>query len=103
MIISSQRYIDQSIVDDKIESLTGQTKIALPIMYAGDYDGDSVYVLLNGHHTAAAARELGIEIEYVPQERREWNWDPEWSIEDALENNWIDSDWYNFETGELAF
>lgn len=51
----------------------------------------------DGHHTMAAARELGIEIRFV------FSADPEGlSGEVALDARWNDGDWYDVETSDPA-
>lgn len=102
-VISSQRYLDYDKVDHKIGELSGKEKVTLPVVRAGEYEGQDLFILVDGHHTAAAARELNIPIEYQAQDPSIWNFDEQWSLEDALESNWMDSEWYYFEDGGLVF
>lgn len=67
--ISGQHYVDWEIVERKMEALKGKDKVIIPFYLAGiveDDDGgsDEYAVQADGHHTLAAARELGLEIEY---------------------------------------
>lgn len=85
-IISSQRYTNSEIVSEKMAELEGSKSVTLPVVEVGF---DDLFVLIDGHHRLAAARELGIEIKFevvVDSERR--------SGEDLLEQTWIDSNWY---------
>ena len=103
MIISSQRYLDYGRVDSKIEEISGRDSVTLRIVLAGEIDGEAAYVLIDGHHTGEAARELGIEINFEEVSRNDAGYDERWTMGEMLENLWIDSDWYNYETGELVF
>ena len=94
-IISSQRYLDSKIVESKIEELNGVTEITLPTWDVKDYD---CAVLFNGHHTLAAANELGVSVKFVVIDHPEGL-----TGDNLLEQAWMDSDWYDVETGRLAF
>ena len=67
-IISSQRFINYDIVDEKIKEIADSKEITLTVYDVGeetlDLDGQRVYVLHDGHHRRLAAIELGIEIYY---------------------------------------
>ena len=102
-VISSQHYTDERIVARKMTEIKGRESITLPVIYAGEYDGESLYILVDGHHRGAAAKALDIKIEYEVRDRSELGYDPDWSLEQALEAMWLDGDWYDFETGELVF
>lgn len=96
-VISSQRYINNKTVEHKMDEISG--RVTLPVMYAGEFEGEAVYILIDGHHTAEAARELDLPIDYKIIDRNAWGYDTRWTLEDALENLWIDSDWYDHQTG----
>lgn len=100
-IISSQRYINCDIVDAKIAELTGADSVTLPITYAGmvDGNGNDVYILVDGHHRREAALELGLAIEY------ETVGNPNGCLtgEALLLDLWVDSDWYDIESGDLVY
>jgi len=73
--ISSQRYLDDDIVNAKKVELANTTEIELPVVEI-DLNGDVYHVLIDGHHRLAAATELGINIVYnivdaISQERSE--------------------------------
>lgn len=99
-IISSQRYIDYEIVDEKIKEIEGSTSITLPIIDAEmkDLNGEDLYILVNGHHRKEAAEELGIEVLYEEV-------DNEYGVtgDDLLLQCRIDSDWYYVESGRLVW
>lgn len=67
-VMSSQRFLDEEIVEEKIEYLKANDikKITCPVTkaYLKDLDGNDLYILTNMHHTLAAARELGIEVDF---------------------------------------
>ena len=90
MIISSQRYIDYKKVDEKIEELTGLKEITLIAWKVNEDDA----VLSDGHHTYEAAKELGITVNFEIVNHPE-----NLTGDDLLEAAWMDSDWYNVETG----
>lgn len=99
VILSSQRHINEEIVNEKIVKLQNETSVTLPIVYVSEYNGDQLYVLLDGHHTAEAARQLGIGVQYAEQDINEIGYDGNMSLDDLLEVLYVDSDWYNYETG----
>jgi len=95
MMISSQRHLDQSIVDEKIE--------------AEDYVvtlvdlGNGMDLVIDGHHSLEAARQTGNEPEYV---YATYNYQSEidcLGLDDFLIAYWVDSDYYDIETGHTAF
>ena len=96
-VISSQRYVNWDIVNEKKAELVGQgkTKIEIVVWETGlqDLDGNDVYVMGDKHHTRLAAIALGIEIKYVIDGHPEGL-----TGEDLLEQSWIDSDWRYIDT-----
>lgn len=97
--ISAQRYLDDAIVTAKRES-ADYTVMVSPVFAI---DGQDYRVVLDGHHSLAAAKVDGVEPEFVEQdvsdndtlallERGE--------IEDFLAIHRIDSDYYDIATGE---
>lgn len=95
-VISSQRYINYDIVDDKIEEIKDQESITLPIINAGmeDLDGNDLYILTDGHHRKEAAEELGIEVLYEEVKN-----DYDLTGDDLLIACYNDSDWYYVDNG----
>lgn len=94
-IISSQDYIDWTIVDTKMDTLRNTEFVELPIIDAElqDLDGNDLFVLYNGHHTLQAAKELGIDIRFV-----EGSNIYDLTGESLLETCHIDCDWYYVDT-----
>jgi len=93
-VISSQDYINYDIVEEKIAQLDGQAFVTLPIVDTEmDWDGERLFVLIDGHHRLEAAKEMGIEVRFEEVK------DPEGLTGDnLLEQRWIDTDWYYVET-----
>lgn len=100
--ISSQHYIDDDIVAEKLAARDFEVQVS-PVFEAG---GVSVRVVLDGHHSLAAARQAGEEPEFVTAdattndkvallERGE--------IDDFLELAWIDGDWYDIDTQQCVW
>ena len=71
-IISSQRFRDYSIIEEKTEYLqeNGITQITVPVCKAfyTDLEGNDLYIMIDNHHTYEAAKELGIKVEAMPDE-----------------------------------
>ena len=67
-VMSSQRFLDEDIVEEKKEYLEENniTEITCPVTkaYMQDLDGNDLFILTNMHHTLAAARELGIRVKF---------------------------------------
>ena len=65
-IISSQRFIDDEILEQKLEEIKDEEYITLPIINAEmqDMDGNDLFILIDGHHRKEAAEQLEIEIRY---------------------------------------
>lgn len=99
-IISSQRYINYEIVDEKIEELKDRTHVTLPIIDTEmqDLDGNDLYILADGHHRKEAAEELGIEVEYEEVENESGL-----TGDALLEQHYMDSDWYYVDNGRLVW
>ena len=101
-VISSQRYTDWNIVNEKINQMEeDETKVlTLPVIDSGmtNEDGEELYILIDGHHRKEAAEELGIKVEYEEVEN-EYNC----TGEDLLKSNYMDSDWYYVENGAYVW
>ena len=99
-IISSQRFLDDEIVERKIEELQNcnATSIIVPVInaYFTDLDGNDLFVITDKHHTLAAARELGLEVMFEEVED-EISCDSDiknHNGEAILESWFMDSNWY---------
>lgn len=96
-VISSQHYIDWNIVEQKMDEIAGSKFVEIPCYEIGEVDGEEMAIQADGHHTLAAARELGIEIRFV------FSPDPEGLTgETALNERWMDGDWYDVEGSDPA-
>lgn len=100
--ISSQHYLDDDIVVAKLAARDFEVQVS-PVFEAG---GVSVRVVLDGHHSLAAARLAGEAPEFVTADattndkvalldRGE--------IDDFLELAWIDGDYYDIDTRECVW
>jgi hypothetical protein len=96
-IISSQRFIDNDILCSKIAALESDRPAEI-VLQAWDVKDHDCAVLFNGHHTLEAARQLEIPVRFEVIDHPE-------NIEgdNLLEQAWMDSDWYEVETGQLFF
>lgn len=97
-IISSQHFINWDIVETKMEEIKGMDKVVIPCTYVGFIDGIEYAMQNDNHHTLAAARELGIEIEFNITNDSE-----DLEGEMFLEQRYNDGDWYNVETSNPAY
>ena len=87
--ISSQRYLDDDIVNAKKVELANTTEIELPVVEI-DLNGDIYHVLIDGHHRLEAAIELGINIVYNIVD----SISPERSEDFLIENHYGDDYYY---------
>ena len=96
MKISSQRYIDDEIVQAKRQAKDYTVTVAT----ITDQDGNDYELVIDGHHSLAAAREDGVEPVYVESD---YNYQAEvesCGFDDFLIAKWIDSPYYDIETGK---
>ena len=95
-IISSQRYIDNNILNAKIAQFEAEKPASITLKV---YDVDGEYAILpDGHHTYEAALQCDIPVTFDVVSHPEGL-----TGENLLEQAWIDSDWYEVLTGRLAF
>jgi hypothetical protein len=97
-IISSQRYINDGIVEQKRES----KDYVVALSPAFEIDGMTVQVVLDGHHSLEAARLDNVDTEYYEQNVRDNDTIAlldSGNIDDFMSTHRLDSDWYNVETG----
>lgn len=94
-IISSQRFRDFSIIEEKVEylRLNGISKITVPVCKAfyTDLEGNDLYIMIDKHHLYEAAKEIGVEIEFEVVNNPYTN---STNGEDVLAECRIDSNWY---------
>lgn len=96
-IISSQHYLDWNIINEKMQELDGVECVEILCCEIGGIDGEEYAVQVDGHHTLAAARELGIQAEFT-------FCDPLDSLrgEEFLQAHYMDGDWYDVERSNPA-
>ncbi len=97
MYISSQRFRDEKIVQEKIAARDFSAFFA-----EIELDGEILRVVVDGHHSAEAAVRCGVEADWQPiggEIQREAEKDGE----TFLAIFWNGDDWYNLYTGELVF
>ena len=95
-ILSSQRYLDRDIVDKKKEYLEKKSPkcVEIPCSDVGEIDGVNYAIVVDKHHLMEAAKELDLTIRFVIDK------DPEGLTGDKLlEARYIDSSYYDVETG----
>ena len=96
-VVSSQHYINWSTVEDKMNEISGSEYVEIPCYEIGEVDGEEFAIQADGHHTMAAARELGIEVRFV------FTAEPEGLTgEAALDAHWNDGDWYDVKSSDPA-
>ena len=100
-VISSQRYRDDDLVEDKREALalSDATKVTLPVIPVGT---DDLYILIDGHHTRDAAMALGLAVEYRIVSRSEHDM-ANLSGEALLQAAHMGDDYYDVATGFDVF
>lgn len=98
MLISSQRYINDEIVAEKIANQDFEVQVS-PEFEVG---GLIVRVVTDGHHSLAAAIQAGVTPVYCEQDASENDTVgllDQGRIEDFLGTTRIDSDYYDVATG----
>ena len=60
-LISSQRHLNQEIVADKL----ADEDFAVLVSPVFEIDGDEYQVVLDGHHSYAAAKQAGVDVDYT--------------------------------------
>lgn len=68
--------------------------VLIPCAYVGIIDGEEYAAVVDRHHTLAAARELGLAVDFVVGDDSEGL-----TGDDYLNARYIDSAWYDIETG----
>lgn len=95
-IISSQHYLDDSIVAIKL----ADCDYGVTLSPEFEFDGLRLRVVLDGHHSLAAARIAGVEPEYAEATRQT---DDRIALLDNpeafLEAAWVDGDYYDVING----
>jgi hypothetical protein len=92
--ISSQRYTDPKIVAEKLAARDFEVAVV-----EVEIDSEMYRVIVDGHHSFAAAKAAGVEPEYVPA-HPEVRGDVAADPEAYLAEHRIDSDYYDVQTGQ---
>ena len=100
-IISSQRYLD----DDTVQAKRDACDYVVTLSPEFDVDGVAMQVVVDGHHSLAAAEADGVAPEYVVASVQDDDRIAliKRSVDDYLEASYIDSDWYDIATGHTVF
>ena len=96
--ISSQRHLDDAIVSAKLAS----ADYTVSVSPAFEIDGETYRVVLDGHHSLAAAKLAGVDADFVEYDARDHDavaLIDAGDFEGFLAATYIDSDYYNVETG----
>lgn len=105
-VMSSQRYVDWDIVEDKIAEMEENhtAVLIIPVInaYIQDLGGENMFIMTDCHHRLQAARELGIEIRFEEvEDELSYYADIENKNGEAICEAWyMDSNWYYVENGE---
>lgn len=97
--ISSQRYLDDEIVEEKRRHADYDVAVS-PVF---EFAGEKFRVVLDGHHSLAAAIADGVKPsfgEYNATDCDKIAALDRGDIEGFLELAWIDADWYDINTGK---
>lgn len=97
-IISSQRYISEEIVAEKIGSEDFEVQVS-PVF---EIDGQQYRVVMDGHHSLEAAMQSGVEPVWCEQDASDNDHIAlleSGEVEDFLAVAHVDSDWYDIQTG----
>jgi hypothetical protein len=101
-IISSQRFLDEEKVADKLAARDFIVSISPAFVADFGIDGATYQVVLDGHHSLAAAKIAGVDAEFVTVDESEHDAVAllaAGKVDDFLAVTYIDSDYYNVETG----
>ena len=102
IIASSQRFLDDKIVAEKQENEDYDVTLSPVYKFAGL----SIAIVLDGHHSLAAAKLDGVDPEYTTMMATDPNSDvpgddcDEADIDDFLIEKRMDSDYYDIATGQ---
>lgn len=96
--VSSQRFLDDAIVERKVED--GDFEVLVSPEF--EFDGQAMRVVLDGHHSFAAAKQAGTSPVYVTATQQEHDavaLIERGEIEDFLAVTHMGDDYYDIETG----
>lgn len=101
-IISSQHYLDADIVAEKIAAVDFEVLVS-PVF---EIDGESYRVVIDGHHSLAAAKAAGeapVFVEATVQDSDRVALIERGEIEDFMELSYVDGEWYDVATGRAVW
>lgn len=93
--ISSQRHLDDEIVEAK----RAAKDYAVTLGKVITVDGVDYQVVIDGHHSLAAAKADGVEPVYRVATATECDREAIEDVQQYLEAHWMDGDYYDVETG----
>lgn len=96
--ISSQRHLDDSIVSEKLSAEDFQVFVSPEF----EVDGETYRVVLDGHHSLAAAKRAGVDAEFIVMDQQQHDaiallYDGD--IDTFLESTHLGDDYYDVNTG----
>jgi len=100
--ISSQSYRDDDIIAEKLAN----RDFKVYVTPAFEIDGEEYRVVTDGHHSLEAAKIAGVDPEFIEQtvmDNDNIAMIENGQIEMFLEHAYVDTDWYDIETGYWAF
>ncbi|MEN2980845.1 hypothetical protein P7L78_21880 [Tistrella bauzanensis] len=98
MIISSQEYLNEEIVAEKIAACDFEVQVSPAFVI----DGEIYQVILDGHHSFAAAIKAGVApvlVERTATDDDRIGLLTAGNIDDFMATCWMDSDWRDAVTG----
>lgn len=100
--ISSQHFLDDEIVSAKLAACDFEVLVS-PVF---EVAGATVRVVLDGHHSLAAAKAAGVEPEYITADATAHDAVALLNNGDAdtfLQATWVDGDYYDVDTKECVW
>lgn len=97
ILMSSQRYLD----DETVEAKRANQDYAVTVSPVFEYEGSLYQVVIDGHHSLAAAKLDGVEPEITEATASDCDTIGllDQSVELYLQAMYMDSDWYDAMTG----
>lgn len=93
--ISSQRHRDEEIIETKRSASDYVVMLGKEI----EIDGEVYQIIIDGHHSYEAAMLDGVNPVYVEATATDCDRELIEDLDDYLEAHWVDSPYYNIETG----
>ena len=93
--ISSQRFLDQDVIDQKI--MNNDFVVTLATI------SDEYQIVIDGHHSLEAAKQAGVNPVFVESEYDYLAEVECIGFDNFLAAHYVDSAWYNIESGKEEF